>query len=104
MVLSLVKGVLVGQRTAIFKKNKLPEYEHISFSVLYGDKTLDVICKDSREYDIWVVGLRALTVEPVSLEANAYEPSSPSLSSSLETLEISFKGSQTVVIKKEGML
>lgn len=43
VLIQSVKGILVGQKTPIFKKNKLPEYEHISFSLLYGEKTLGIL-------------------------------------------------------------
>lgn len=113
-----IKGILVGQKTAIFKKNKLPEYEHVSFSLLYGEKTLgilnqpycchidaeDIICKDGREYDIWYTGMRSLTVEPQALLAGDEQVDLSRIPQKVaqDSLEISFKGKQTVVIKREG--
>ena len=34
--------------------------EHLSFSIYYNDKTLDLTCKNENEFDLWVAGCRAL--------------------------------------------
>ncbi|XP_057294266.1 uncharacterized protein LOC130622774 [Hydractinia symbiolongicarpus] len=53
-----------GQKTKVFEDNPIPEYEAISFSVLYKQanvqRSLDIVCKDRTEYDTWTVGLQAL--------------------------------------------
>jgi hypothetical protein len=63
--LSEIREVRLGQKTTVFMKNKVPEHEHVSFSLLYGtDRTLDIVCKDKYEFDTWVTGLKALVFEP----------------------------------------
>lgn len=58
--LSQVSRIIPGQRTAIFQRFPQPKKEYQSFSLLYGKKSLDVICKDKYEAEIWFVALRAL--------------------------------------------
>ncbi|XP_065666204.1 uncharacterized protein LOC100209924 [Hydra vulgaris] len=59
-----IEEVITGQKTKIFEGNPIPEYEAISFSVIYKQgntkRSLDIVCKDRVEYDIWTVGLQAL--------------------------------------------
>ncbi|CAN1357307.1 PH, RCC1 and FYVE domains-containing protein 1 [Linum perenne] len=45
---------------AIFQRYPRPEKEYQSFSLIYGDRSLDLICKDKDEADVWFVGLKAL--------------------------------------------
>ena len=49
-----------GQETQVFKRNGRVDLKHRSLSIIYGKKTLDVACKDAREYRIWVTALRYL--------------------------------------------
>lgn len=58
--LSQVSRVIPGQRTAIFRRYPRPEKEYQSFSLIYNARSLDLICKDKEEADVWFVGLRAL--------------------------------------------
>ncbi|XWS34077.1 hypothetical protein CRYUN_Cryun21dG0008100 [Craigia yunnanensis] len=58
--LSLVSRIIPGQRTAIFQRYPRPEKEYQSFSLLYSDRSLDLICKDKDEAEVWFVGLKAL--------------------------------------------
>ncbi|KAI3454653.1 hypothetical protein Pfo_011316 [Paulownia fortunei] len=58
--LSQVSRIIPGQRTAIFQRYPQPEKEYQSFSLIYGKSSLDVICKDKYEAEIWFVALRAL--------------------------------------------
>ncbi|KAL5981104.1 hypothetical protein ACLOJK_029024 [Asimina triloba] len=37
-----------------------PEKEYQSFSLIYDDRSLDLICKDKDEAEVWFVGLKAL--------------------------------------------
>ncbi|CAL1370614.1 unnamed protein product [Linum trigynum] len=55
-----VTKIIPGQRTAIFHRYPRPEKEYQSFSLIYGDRSLDLICKDKDEADVWFVGLKAL--------------------------------------------
>ncbi|EXB43469.1 putative E3 ubiquitin-protein ligase HERC1 [Morus notabilis] len=58
--LSHVSRIIPGQRTAIFQRYPRPEKEYQSFSLIYGDRSLDLICKDKDEAEVWFVGLNAL--------------------------------------------
>ncbi|XP_010242447.1 PREDICTED: uncharacterized protein LOC104586793, partial [Nelumbo nucifera] len=58
--LSHVSRIIPGQRTAIFKRYPRPEKEYQSFSLIYSDRSLDLICKDKDEAEVWFVGLKAL--------------------------------------------
>ncbi|KAK8921153.1 Ultraviolet-B receptor UVR8 [Platanthera zijinensis] len=60
LVLSAVSKIIPGQRTAIFQRYPRPDKEYQSFSLLYKDRSLDLICKDKEEAEIWFVGLKAL--------------------------------------------
>ncbi|KAI3987626.1 hypothetical protein MKX01_007092 [Papaver californicum] len=58
--LSHVSRIVPGQRTAIFQRYPRPEKEYQSFSLVYNDRSLDLICKDKDEAEVWFVGLKAL--------------------------------------------
>ncbi|XP_074562845.1 PH, RCC1 and FYVE domains-containing protein 1-like [Curcuma longa] len=58
--LSQVSKIIPGQRTAIFQRYPQPDKEYQSFSLIYNDRSLDLICKDKDEAEVWFVGLRAL--------------------------------------------
>ncbi|XVE85886.1 hypothetical protein DITRI_Ditri17bG0127600 [Diplodiscus trichospermus] len=58
--LSQVSRIIPGQRTAIFQRYPLPEKEYQSFSLIYSDRSLDLICKDKDEAEVWLTGLKAL--------------------------------------------
>ncbi|KAJ0945660.1 putative PH-like domain superfamily protein [Helianthus annuus] len=44
--LSHVTRIVSGQRTPIFQRYPRPEKEYQSFSLIYNDRSLDLICKD----------------------------------------------------------
>ncbi|GMJ05470.1 hypothetical protein like AT4G14368 [Hibiscus trionum] len=60
--LSSVSRIIPGQRTAVFRRFLRPEKDYLSFSLLYnnGDRSLDLICKDKTEVEVWLSGLKAL--------------------------------------------
>ncbi|PIA62631.1 hypothetical protein AQUCO_00200561v1 [Aquilegia coerulea] len=58
--LSHVSRIIPGQRTAIFQRYPRPEKEYQSFSLISNDRSLDLICKDKDEAEVWFVGLKAL--------------------------------------------
>ncbi|CAM6104930.1 unnamed protein product [Calypogeia fissa] len=60
--LSTVSRIVPGQRTAIFQRYPRPQKEYESFSLLYNneDRSLDLICKDKDEAEVWILGLKAL--------------------------------------------
>ncbi|XP_024312949.1 uncharacterized protein LOC100836916 isoform X4 [Brachypodium distachyon] len=55
-----VSKIIPGQRTAIFLRYPRPDKEYQSFSLIYGQRSLDLICKDKDEAEAWFVGLKAL--------------------------------------------
>ncbi|KAG0480493.1 hypothetical protein HPP92_011351 [Vanilla planifolia] len=60
LVLSTVSKIIPGQRTDVFHRYPQPDKEYQSFSLIYNDRSLDLICKDKDEAEIWFVGLKAL--------------------------------------------
>ncbi|KAK4402965.1 PH, RCC1 and FYVE domains-containing protein 1 [Sesamum angolense] len=46
--------------SAIFQRYPRPEKEYQSFSLIYSDRSLDLICKDKDEAEVWFAGLKAL--------------------------------------------
>lgn len=58
--LSHVSKIISGQRTPIFQRYPRPEKEYQSFSLIYNDRSLDLICKDKDEAEVWFNGLKAL--------------------------------------------
>lgn len=60
VLVTQITELKLGQKTAVFKKNPLPECESRSFSLLYSGRSLDIVCTDKKLYDIWTTGLQAL--------------------------------------------
>ncbi|KAM6569710.1 hypothetical protein CsatB_017695 [Cannabis sativa] len=58
--LSQVSKIIPGQRTAVFQRYPQPEKEYQSFSLIYSNRSLDLICKDKDEAEVWLAALRAL--------------------------------------------
>nr|GMD91127.1 ultraviolet-B receptor uvr8 [Ipomoea batatas] len=60
--LASVSRIIPGQRTAVFHRYLCPEKDYLSFSLIYnnGKRSLDLICKDKVEAEVWITGLRAL--------------------------------------------
>lgn len=58
--ISEITEIRFGQVSAVFKKNKIPEYEALSFSAMYSDRSLDIVCADRREFEVWTTALQAL--------------------------------------------
>lgn len=56
-----------GQTTDTFRRQPLPQWEQLSFSLLYRSledgqpRTLDLICKSQPEHDLWFNGLQVWT-------------------------------------------
>ncbi|XP_044478340.1 PH, RCC1 and FYVE domains-containing protein 1-like [Mangifera indica] len=55
-----VSRIVPGQRTPIFQRYPRPEKEYQSFSLIYNDRSLDLICKDKDEAEVWFTGLKAV--------------------------------------------
>ncbi|KAI9086585.1 hypothetical protein K1719_031446 [Acacia pycnantha] len=60
--LSSVSRIIPGQRTAVFQRYLRPEKDYLSFSLIYnnGKRSLDLICKDKAEAEVWIAGLKSL--------------------------------------------
>ncbi|GMH22288.1 hypothetical protein Nepgr_024131 [Nepenthes gracilis] len=60
--LSSISRIIPGQRTAIFRRYLCPERDYLSFSLIYnnGKQSLDLICKDKVEAELWIAGLTRL--------------------------------------------
>ncbi|KAL5058301.1 hypothetical protein RYX36_029905 [Vicia faba] len=60
--LSSVSRIIPGQRTAVFRRYLQQEKDYLSFSLVYnnGERTLDLICKDKAEVEVWFAGLKQL--------------------------------------------
>lgn len=60
--LASVSRIIPGQRTAVFQRYLRPEKDYLSFSLIYnsGKRSLDLICKDKVETEVWIAGLKAL--------------------------------------------
>ncbi|TKY53724.1 E3 ubiquitin-protein ligase HERC1 [Spatholobus suberectus] len=60
--LSSVSHIIPGQRTAVFRRYLRPEKDYLSFSLIYkkGERSLDLICKDQAEVEVWFSCLKAL--------------------------------------------
>lgn len=60
--LASVSRIIPGQRTAVFRRYLRPEKDYLSFSLVYnnGKRSLDLICKDKVEAEVWIAGLKAL--------------------------------------------
>ncbi|KAB2001996.1 hypothetical protein ES319_D11G035200v1 [Gossypium barbadense] len=61
--LSQVSRIVSGQRTAVFQRSPQPDKEHQSFSLIYNNGSLDLICKDRDEAEIWFTALSVLISE-----------------------------------------
>ncbi|KAJ0973334.1 hypothetical protein J5N97_021293 [Dioscorea zingiberensis] len=60
--LASVAKIIPGQRTPVFQRYLRPEKDYLSFSLIYnnGKRSLDLICKDKVEAEVWFAGLKAL--------------------------------------------
>ncbi|GMH29196.1 hypothetical protein Nepgr_031039 [Nepenthes gracilis] len=60
--ISSVSRIIPGQRTAVFRRYLCPEKDYLSFSLIYnnGERSLDLICKDKEEVEVWLAGLKSL--------------------------------------------
>ncbi|KAK8928165.1 Protein Brevis radix-like 4 [Platanthera zijinensis] len=99
--LSSVSRIIPGQRTSVFRRYLRPGKDYLSFSLLYnnGKRSLDLICKDKVEAEVWFTGLKALissgeygrskidgwTLEGIYLDSDKDLKSSSQSDSSLST-------------------
>ncbi|CAN6439014.1 unnamed protein product [Victoria cruziana] len=108
-----ISKIVPGQRTPIFKRNLCPEKDYLSFSLIYdnGEQSLDLICKDKIEAEVWFAGLKALISSGqrgrskidgrsdggLYFDGNVLSSSSPSEISLGNTIDISSQKSSTSV-------
>eukprot|EP01103_Thecamoeba_quadrilineata_P010272 TRINITY_DN2166_c0_g1_i2.p1 TRINITY_DN2166_c0_g1~~TRINITY_DN2166_c0_g1_i2.p1 ORF type:complete len:227 (-),score=40.30 TRINITY_DN2166_c0_g1_i2:146-826(-) len=102
-----VTELRLGQKTSNFQKQCVPQYEHLSFSLIYGQRTLDIVCKDKKEYETWTNALRCL-LSTTSTTAPSNSPLTPvgfrplsTVEGSDECLQVYFRGNTTVVVPRE---
>jgi hypothetical protein len=57
-----VHKIIQGQTTAVFRRDPLPEFEAVSFSLLYSEgkgstkeRSLDLVCRTTQEFETWWV-------------------------------------------------
>lgn len=56
--------VVPGQATEIFKRHIMPQFERLSFSLVYTEekdnesRTLDLTCKNEQEFMLWFWGIQ----------------------------------------------
>ena len=59
-----IRDLTLGQISENFLNRPLKMLEDYSFSIYYKKndemKTLDIACKDEKEFDLWVIGIKAL--------------------------------------------
>ncbi|XP_010532647.1 PREDICTED: uncharacterized protein LOC104808625 [Tarenaya hassleriana] len=74
--LSAVSKILPGQRTAVFRRYLRPEKDYLSFSLLYnnGERSLDLICKDKAETEVWFAALKSLIGQQQNRRARSEIP------------------------------
>ncbi|CAL9065019.1 PH, RCC1 and FYVE domains-containing protein 1-like isoform X1 [Musa acuminata AAA Group] len=60
--LASVSRIISGQRTSVFQRYPRPDKDYLSFSLIYNDgkRSLDLICKDKVEVEVWFSGLKTL--------------------------------------------
>ncbi|XP_072953082.1 PH, RCC1 and FYVE domains-containing protein 1-like isoform X1 [Typha angustifolia] len=95
--LNQVSKIIPGQRTVIFQRYPRPDKEYQSFSLIYSDRSLDLICKDKDEAEVWFVGLKALIsrgnyrkwrIEPKGDRISSDSPNAPTQKSCALTTPI----------------
>lgn len=64
LLINDVTEIVNGQRTDKFKRNNRPDLKNLSFSLKFTAKgksdTLDLVCKDEKEFQTWTTVLRIL--------------------------------------------
>lgn len=60
ILLENISEVKLGQLTENFINYPIPALEHLSFSLIHSKGTLDLTCRDEREFDFWVLGFKAI--------------------------------------------
>ncbi|XP_044334280.1 PH, RCC1 and FYVE domains-containing protein 1 isoform X2 [Triticum aestivum] len=82
-----VSTVILGQKTTNFYRQRWPEKEHQSLSLVYrnGECSLDLICRDRDQAECWHLGLTALISGPSSPFSSVGSKSSRQMTSCTST-------------------
>ncbi|XP_048559159.1 PH, RCC1 and FYVE domains-containing protein 1-like isoform X1 [Triticum urartu] len=85
--LNSVSTVILGQKTTNFYRQRWPEKEHQSLSLVYrnGECSLDLICRDRDQAECWHLGLTALISGPSSPFSSVGSKSSRQMTSCTST-------------------
>ncbi|KAL5722719.1 hypothetical protein ACHQM5_006205 [Ranunculus cassubicifolius] len=100
--LSHVSRIIPGQRTACFQRYPRPEKEYQSFSLISNERSLDLICKDKDEAEVWFIGLKALISRRKYSGSDGASFDSHSTHSRKKTPRLSPCGSGELVYKETG--
>ena len=90
VLISQITEIKLGQVTPVFLKNPIPHcevstlhimpvlcmYVHflhyflkaVSFSLLYSDRSLDIVCKDKKEFDTWTTALKVMAQSLIHID------------------------------------
>lgn len=60
LLIENIYDIKLGQLTETFINYPIPALEHLSFSLIHTKGSLDITCRDEREFDFWVIGFKAL--------------------------------------------
>ncbi|KAL9968021.1 hypothetical protein ACROYT_G026346 [Oculina patagonica] len=64
VLVSQMTELIKGQKTKVFQNYPVPQRESMSFSVVYkigrSLQTMDVVCFDIKQFEVWTSGLQAL--------------------------------------------
>lgn len=64
VLISQMTQLMKGQKSKVFQSCPVPQKESISFSVMYKvgrtTHTLDIVCMDKQQFEVWINGLQAL--------------------------------------------
>ncbi|KAK1551946.1 hypothetical protein Q3G72_007783 [Acer saccharum] len=112
--LSQISKIIPGQRTAIFQRYPRPEKEYQSFSLLYNDRSLDLICKDKDEAEVWFVGLKALITRGSNIKwkidarnsttsSDSHSPHARNRKSSPSVTPFDFRDTQVIQLPSENV-
>jgi hypothetical protein len=64
VVLNTVTAVKLGRKTSNFARHRQKGDEHndhLAMSIMYGDKSLDILFRNKQDLEIWVEALTRLT-------------------------------------------
>jgi hypothetical protein len=68
-----VSRISTGQTSETFRRYRIPMLRHLSFTIYYKDKDLNITCKDEKEFDLWVLGCKALLYHYRNLKISKQE-------------------------------